>query len=171
MMNVDVDANEFFFNDPEKKASRHIPKDVYLGRRGSYMLAPGLESFQATMGHGHGHEEDVEDDNDSISALIKKKMAKNAHALDEYKTVNEKIEAQGLICVMHTNGFNIAHQGGINDAGEHTTVVYPLPLTFHYCVVLCCIILSCVVSCFASCLVCCFVLSCLVLSGMVLCCI
>ena len=57
-LNVDVDANEFYFNDSEKKSNSHIPKDVYLGRRGSYMLAPGLESFQATNGLGHDEEDE-----------------------------------------------------------------------------------------------------------------
>ena len=119
MVNVDLDANECHFNDADRKAEIGIPKDVYLGRRGSYMIAPGLESFQTMNGldneQGEGNNENVE--NDSISALMKTKRTKNAVALEEYKTVNEEIKAPGLICVMHTNGFNVAHQGGINDAG------------------------------------------------------
>lgn len=118
-LNVDVDANEFHFNDAEKKHNSHIPSDVYLGRRGSFILAPGLESFQATNGLGNEEdEEEVKNENDTVSALTKKKMAQNAKNLAEHKTVNKKITAQGLICVMHTKGFNVAHQGGINDAGS-----------------------------------------------------
>jgi hypothetical protein len=117
-INVDLDANEFHFNDAEKKANNHIPASVYLGRRGSYMLSPGLESFQASNGMGTAHaEENKVDDNDSITALIKLKMEKNAKSFDEHKTVNKRIKAPGLLCVMHTKGFNVAHQGGINDAG------------------------------------------------------
>jgi hypothetical protein len=122
-INVDVDANEFHFNDNEKKAKRSIPKDVYLGRRGSFLMAPGLESFQANNGLVNADDEE-KDETDSVSALIKKKVAKNAQALDEYKTVNRRIEAPGLICVLHTKGFNVAHQGGINDAGNSSSCIF-----------------------------------------------
>ncbi len=125
-ISVDVDANEFHFNDPDrKKELNHIPSDVYLGRRGSHMVAPGLENFQTTHGLGNTEEEEKTDnDTFAMSAISKKKMAQNEKNMNEFKTVVRKIEAPGLLCVMHTKGFNVAHQGGINDAGRDAAFCY-----------------------------------------------
>ena len=80
-------------------AGRHsrVPKGVYLERRGSFTVAPGLESFSTYL----------EDKKDSIRSIkydeFGRVLGKGKRAESTAVMPRREIKATGLIRVMHTN--------------------------------------------------------------------
>jgi len=92
--------------EKERRISLGIPLDVFLGRRGSFMQAPGLEPFEdgAKAKPQHFHAPDPKD-----------KKGKGSHGVSEDSSLNLN-KTHGLIrtCINFL-GSEIIHHGSIND--------------------------------------------------------
>lgn len=90
-----------------------VPAGVFLERRGTCPVAPGLEDFRLSMIGGEGDEEEQgEKPRDSKAAGAVVKAATSA----ALKHIAPLTPTGGLIRRFTVNGFELAHHGSVNDA-------------------------------------------------------
>lgn len=89
-------------DEPVSVAARKLPPGVYLHRRGSCPVAPGLQDFQSTL-----TSESVLGDNDQDTV--------NGRRAEGEGQISER-EVAGLVRRFRVNGFELAHHGSVNDA-------------------------------------------------------